>query len=1049
VRVLGGLVVEGLSDRDLGSRKGRQLMKVLLTARGTPVSTGQLAEALWGDEQPAQPVDQVGVLVSRLRSVLGADRLPRTDGGYALVPDWLDLDELEERVREARDALAVGRLGAAFTAAEAGVMLARGEVLPEEDGEWVEAPRAAARLLVIAARRTGAEAASRAGNHAAAAVLAQGALIEDPFDEVSLRILMRAHGASGRPSSGLAVYAAFRSALAEELGVSPCAETEEVHRELLDATDRPAVAPEPTSVPSAFAGRGTELSTLGEVFARVSRAGTTGVAVVVTGEAGIGKTALAQAWAGTVATRALVLVGRCDPLGGDLPLQPIVDTLAEFVGGLATAEERALIIGSDDPTVAALLGLSSPATGSAATVLADVEVGRARLFSGLVEVLTRLAGGRPVVLVLDDLQDAGSSTISWLAFALRRMPHLLVVATALTDHGTLLPGAQVLALGPLDRDAVAAIVGLDRAEECHRRSGGNPLLVRALADVDEPVGVEASSEEAPGVTVAAAVERRLRGLDSEQVATVRAAAVLGSDVDLDLLADVCGGTGATMLDRLEAAVARGLVAEVGAGVSFRHELERSALAASAGSARRALVHREAARVLAQRPAVDPLVVAVHARLGGDTDTALVWYVRAAAEAVARFDLAAAEAHLDAGLAIARSAEAYIARARIYMATLRFDEATLDARRALAEGGGAAALEAAGWAAYYRRDYAAARAFADEGVDRSDEPSLRVSCLALGGRVRHGAGDLGGALTQLEAAETVENATAQVRGLAHVWQALARLHQGRPDIALDLLRRVLVDPDRMAHPFAALHARFGRLLACGQLGLIPEALAAATDTVGALDRAGAAGVGLYGPITNGRAWILRWCGASGEADELNLAAVEATSPTGPRAEAFYAGRLDLADGRLLAGDPAGAAAIVDQLAAIEAWQGTMAWHQRHRWRLLHARLAIIDGRRDMAAELAADVASDASSRGARRYALIATAVGALAGGAPSADLAALDDVVVAMGGCAALDGWSLVHALGRQYDVAAWRSRADASAEVIVRTAPSASVAASFVARQLG
>ena len=1049
VRVLGGLVVEGVSDGDLGSRKGRLLLKVLVLGRGAPRSADRLAEALWSDRQPAHPNDQVGVLVSRLRSVLGADRLPRTDGGYAFIPDWLDLDELEARVREAREALAVRRLGAAFTAAEAGLMLARGVVLPEEDGDWVEAPRAAAQILITTARRVGAEAASLSGDHAAAAVLAQHALIEDPFDETSLRIVMRAHGASGRPASGLAVYAVFRAALAEELGVSPSAETEALHGDLLDATDRPTVAGAATSPPAWLPGRKAELAALDELFARVSVPSAAGTAVMVTGEAGIGKTALVQAWAARVAMRALVLVGRCDPLGRDLPLQPIVDTLAELVGGLATPEERTRIVGYDDAAVPALLGLVSPAGGSTATVLADVEVGRARLFAGLVAVLTRLAANRPVVLVLDDLQDAGSSTIAWLAFALRRVPQLLVVATVLPDREPLLSGAQVLSVAPLDRAAVAEIVGADRAEECHRRTGGNALLLHAVADAHDPGGDDAAGDDAIHVAVGQAVERRLRGLAVDQVATVRAAAVLGSNVDLDLLADVCRGTGATILDHLEAASARGVVVEHGPGFSFRHELERIALATSAGSARRALVHREAARVLAQRPDADPLVVAVHARLGGDSHMALNWYVRAAAEATARFDLAAAEAHLDAGLAIAVSPAAHIARARVYMAMLRFDAAAAEATRAVAAGGGAASLEAAGWAAYYRRDYAAARTFADEGVERSDEPSLRVSCLALGGRVRHGDGDLPGALSQLEAAVAVGDAPPQVRGLAVVWLALARLHEGRADSALALLQRVLVDPDRMAHPFASLHARFGRILAYGYLGRIPEALAAATDTVGALDRAGLAGLGLYGPITNGRAWILRWSGTSSEADELNTAAVEATSPTGPRAEAFYAGQLDLADGRLLASDPAGADAIIQRLVTIEGWDGTMAWHQRHRWRLLQARLALADGNRDLAADLAAVVASDASSRGARRYELIATALGALAGGAPAADLAALDEVVSGLRTCAALDGWPLVHALGRQFDVARWREQAAASAEVIVRTAPSSAAASAFVARQLG
>ena len=175
--MLGGLLVEGLGEHDLGSRKGRLLLKVLLMARGQPVSPARLAEALWGDRQPAHPDDQVGVLVSRLRSVLGADRLPRTDGGYSFGPDWMDLDELEARVREARDALVEGRIGAAFTAADAGLALARGVVLPEEDGDWVEGARAAAQILVATARRVGAEAASRTGDQAAAAVLAQQALL--------------------------------------------------------------------------------------------------------------------------------------------------------------------------------------------------------------------------------------------------------------------------------------------------------------------------------------------------------------------------------------------------------------------------------------------------------------------------------------------------------------------------------------------------------------------------------------------------------------------------------------------------------------------------------------------------------------------------------------------------------------------------------------------------------------------------------------------------------------------------------------------------------
>ena len=1038
VRVLGGLVVEGIADRDLASRKGRLLLKVLLLARGRPVSPAQLADAVWGDEQPVRPGEQVGVLVSRLRGVLGAERLPRSDGGYAFLPDWLDLDELDSRVQESRQALAEGRLGAAFAAAEAGLELARGPVLPDDEGEWVEGSRAAAAVLVATARRVGAEAASRVGDHAAAAVRAQEALIDDPFDEVSLRILMRAHGATGRPASALAAYAAFRTRLVDSLGVSPGPDMEALHLALLDATDDPS--PDSYFAPhdAPPAGRAGAARVLDGAFERCSATAGGACSVVVSGEAGIGKTTLVEHWARTVSSRAFVLVGRCDPLGRDLPLQPVVDTIAEQLAGSVPPAERARVLEGDASGVAALLGVADPAAAAAATVIADAELGRARLFAGLATVVHRLAAGRPVVLVVDDLHLAGASTVAWLAFAVRRVPHLLVVATGLPGAERLLPDATVLTLDPLGVDALATMVGAERSVDLHHRSGGNPLLARALMlGDDEPLPI----------TLGEAVERRLRGLDDEQVGTLRTAAILGSGVDLDLLAEVNRSTATTMLDHLEAAAGRGLLVERGPGFSFRHELERSALAMSAGTARQALVHREAARALARRPDADPLIVAVHARLGGDTALALEWYVTAAEQATARFDLEAAEGHLDAGLALARSPAAHVARARLYMAALRFDDAMRETERAVEVGGGAGALEAAGWAAYYRRDYGAARAFADEGVRRADDAAVRVSCLALGGRVRHGAGDLAAASLQLERA-VAEEAPPEVRGLSSVWLALARLHQGRADEAVVLLQRAMVDQDRLAHPFAGLHARFGRVLAFGYLGRVPEALAAVDDMDHVLERAGPAGHGLRGPAINGHAWILRWCGAGGEADDLNTSAIELTEPTGPRAEAYYAGLLDLADGRMLAGDIDGAAAMLDRLASIEQWDGTMAWHQRHRWLLLRARLARADGRAAEAAGLAALLVSDAGARGALRYELLGTAMGAVAGGGPALDPSALDRVVKGLRTCAALDGWPLVHALGRQFDVPAWRAQAEESASAIVRTAPSTRAAQAFVERQL-
>ncbi|HEV8297387.1 MAG TPA: BTAD domain-containing putative transcriptional regulator, partial [Acidimicrobiales bacterium] len=181
VRVLGGLMVEGVDDAGLGSRKARTLVKVLALGRSQPVRVDELVLALWGDLPPARPADQVTVLVSRLRRVLGADRLPRADGGYALRVDWLDLDALGDLVAEAERRLQAGATTAARTAAAAALALARGPLLPEEiDAEWAEADRALADRLIARARHAGASAALATGDPPSAADLASRALDHDP-----------------------------------------------------------------------------------------------------------------------------------------------------------------------------------------------------------------------------------------------------------------------------------------------------------------------------------------------------------------------------------------------------------------------------------------------------------------------------------------------------------------------------------------------------------------------------------------------------------------------------------------------------------------------------------------------------------------------------------------------------------------------------------------------------------------------------------------------------------------------------------------------------
>src|ERR1700755_3267472 len=94
VRVLGDFGVDGIEPQGLGSRKARQVLHLLALGEGQAVPSGVLIDALWDSAPPARPEDQLAVLVSRLRAVLGRDRIEHRDHGYLLRCDWLHAPQL-------------------------------------------------------------------------------------------------------------------------------------------------------------------------------------------------------------------------------------------------------------------------------------------------------------------------------------------------------------------------------------------------------------------------------------------------------------------------------------------------------------------------------------------------------------------------------------------------------------------------------------------------------------------------------------------------------------------------------------------------------------------------------------------------------------------------------------------------------------------------------------------------------------------------------------------------------------------------------------------
>ena len=137
VRLLGEFRLDGVELDALRSRQARTLLKRLALERGGTVGADSLVEAVWPAGRPAQPDRDLHVLVSRARTVVGADRVVRRDAGYALTADWWDVDELATLTREAVRRADTGDLVGARTAAEGALSLVRGHAALRRAGRGV------------------------------------------------------------------------------------------------------------------------------------------------------------------------------------------------------------------------------------------------------------------------------------------------------------------------------------------------------------------------------------------------------------------------------------------------------------------------------------------------------------------------------------------------------------------------------------------------------------------------------------------------------------------------------------------------------------------------------------------------------------------------------------------------------------------------------------------------------------------------------------------------------------------------------------------------
>ena len=377
----------------------------------------------------------------------------------------------------------------------------------------------------------------------------------------------------------------------------------------------------------------------------------------IEGEAGIGKTSLLEAVLAEVVPRGyLVLRGAASELEADRPF-----------GALAEALE--IHSASSDPERAAIarLLLGEP-TDPGATLRSVAEL-RYRLVEAMVSLMERLALAGPVVLALEDLHWADSSTLLAVRHVGRRLTQLPLVVL-----GTFRPspasakldgvvadlvgrGALHLALGRLDDTAVAELVErvaqappTARLLAATADAAGNPLFVTELVGALKAEGALRVADGRADIEVRVIprsfqvlVLRQLAALPDSTLRVLRVAAVLGTLFSLTDLGTVQSRPPSDLLDALDEAFRAKILADTGESLTFRHELVREAVYLDLPATVRRGLHLQAGRALAAAGA-SPVQVAPHLVRGaspGDRG-AVEWIWRAATQVASRAPGAAVE-----------------------------------------------------------------------------------------------------------------------------------------------------------------------------------------------------------------------------------------------------------------------------------------------------------------------------------------------------------------------------------------------------------------------
>jgi SARP family transcriptional regulator, regulator of embCAB operon len=224
-------------ESGLPGRQGRLLFAYLTTNRTRAVGRDELAAAIWPEAAPAAADADLRVVLSRLRRLLGTERIEgRRDLRLVLPPDaWVDLETAERKIHEAEAGVSTENWFRAVAAALIAFTISNREFVRGEDAPWVVERRRWLEDVRVRALECDAVASLAIGGSelAAAERHARRLIHLAPYRESGYRLLMEVFARCGDNAEALVVYESLRKRLRDELGAAPSPASQALHRRLL------------------------------------------------------------------------------------------------------------------------------------------------------------------------------------------------------------------------------------------------------------------------------------------------------------------------------------------------------------------------------------------------------------------------------------------------------------------------------------------------------------------------------------------------------------------------------------------------------------------------------------------------------------------------------------------------------------------------------------------------------------------------------------------------------------------------------------------------